>query len=260
MRREACIITMLCFATLSLFCSDNRHCDVPDQQTSCPDPISPDSLLNSLACALETKNLDAYEHVLHDSFRFYFTSDIAESLGLSPNEPFWGKAADTTSTSNLFSDSTVTTIGMIFTYSVEWSRGACHRSFPEIMADTVWADALCILVRPDIKISIEKQGEDPLILWINGTSLDIMVVQDALGANVWTILAIREWYSNAFACSPVASGVKGTRHTSWSWVKAAFNQPSYRRKIRKVSSDACSQFSFDNTPLNSRVFWNKGLS
>ena len=82
----------------------------------CPARIHPDSLLLALACSFNEKDVDVYSDLLHDDFLFVFVPEVAESLGLPPDEQWWGIMEDVVATRAIFEDSTVTEI--VFTYEL----------------------------------------------------------------------------------------------------------------------------------------------
>jgi hypothetical protein len=137
-------------------------------------PISrdtPDHLLNWLAVAYADKDLEAYDEALHDEFLFVFTKDVADSLGLPEDKPWWGKTKDVTSTENMFNSTEVTRIAMDYVpYGDRWQT--C-----EEWRDTTVYYGTCRRVIPDILVTIDK-GEEPLNLVVQDSYLDVTVVRD----------------------------------------------------------------------------------
>ena len=135
------------------------------------DRKTPDGLLNWLAVAYAEKDLEAYEEALHDEFLFVFTKDSADTLGLDPEEPWWGKTKDVASSGNMFNSSEVTRITMGYVpYGDRWQ--AC-----EEVRDTTVYYGTCRRVIPDILVTIDK-GAEPLNLVVQDSYLDVVVVRD----------------------------------------------------------------------------------
>jgi hypothetical protein len=152
-------------------------------------PISrstPDGLLKWLAVAYGDKDLEAYEEALHDEFLFVFTEDIADSLGLDPEEPWWGKTKDVSSTSKMFGSSEVTQIRMDYVSSEAWVPHEEQRP------DTTYSGVFSRVI-PDILVTIER-GEEPLNLIVQDSFLDVVVVRDPKFPNqvLYVFLKIEE--------------------------------------------------------------------
>jgi len=137
-------------------------------------PISrdtPDHLLNWLAVAYAEKDLEAYQEALHDEFLFVFTKEVADSMGLDPDEPWWGKTKDVISTENMFNSPEV--IGVSMDYSPYGDQWIPHT---EERQDTTYYGTFRRVV-PDIVVTID-QGEEPLNLVVRDSYLDVVVVRD----------------------------------------------------------------------------------
>jgi hypothetical protein len=137
-------------------------------------PISrdtPDHLLNWLAVAYADKDLESYEEALHDEFLFVFTKEVADSMELPPDEPWWGKTKDVTSTENMFNSSEVAQIAMDYVpYNDQW------QPYEEVRDTTVYYGTFRRVI-PDILVTIDKGGE-PLNLLVQDSYLDVVVVRD----------------------------------------------------------------------------------
>jgi len=141
-------------------------------------PISrdtPDHLLNFLAVAYADKDLDSYEEALHDEFLFVFTKDIADSLGLDPEEPWWGKTKDVGSTEKMFNASEVTQITMDYVpYGDRWNA---VKEVRYTETDSVVYYGTARRVIPEISVTIDE-GEEPKIYRVTESYLDVIVVRD----------------------------------------------------------------------------------
>jgi hypothetical protein len=137
-------------------------------------PISRDTpghLLNWLAVSYAEKDLESYEEALHDEFLFVFTKEIADSLGLDPEEPWWGKTKDVGSTGKMFGSTEVTRIGMNYVSVDPWVPHEEERSGKTY-------SGVFSRVIPDILVTIDKPGQEPLSLVVLESFLDVVVVRD----------------------------------------------------------------------------------
>jgi hypothetical protein len=157
------------------------------------DRTNPDKLLNFFAYAYENQDIELYREALDDYFEFEFTEDVADSLGLPEDTPWWGKEEDVQSTLNMFNAEDVQSVSIIL---AEVGVGApwedCTRRFingdpPE----TTYINGLCKDFEPDIKVTVDE-GDEPTIYWVNTSYLAIMVRVDPHDPGLWTILRIKE--------------------------------------------------------------------
>jgi hypothetical protein len=177
------------------------------------DGNTPDGILRELRVAYEGEQLERYGNVLDEWFRFHFEPAIADSLGLPPDQPWWGKTKDLSSTSRMFGSSQVTSIEIELDRLSGWS--AC-------LDGVTGRTALCARVEPDIRITIESPGGDPWHLVVNRSWLDVVIVEDSVRTGFWTILAIYETLEGTGrTLSPQNAGVV-TDDTTWSEIKALF--------------------------------------
>ncbi len=144
-----------------------------------------DGLLNFFANAYENRDLERYSEALHDKFQFQFTPEVAESIGLPADEPWWGKTEDVASTNNMFNEQTVTRIKMDLP-DPNWFPCRVIRD----PADTL--DGFCTRVTPDIRVTIEEPGKEELILLVNKSWLDIAITLDPNDDELWQIIGIEE--------------------------------------------------------------------
>jgi hypothetical protein len=152
------------------------------------DRTTPDKLLNFFSQAYEDQDIDKYDESLDLAFHFQFTQEVADSLGLPPDQPWWGKVEDLASTGNMFDNPEVTSIAMDMIRRIPWY--ACTDSITDL-------DGLCSVIEPDIKVTVERAGEsEPTTYWVNNSRLDVMVIQDRNDSDLWTILRIEEYLKN----------------------------------------------------------------
>jgi hypothetical protein len=195
MNRSTCIVLVLSLAAISLSCSDTVPTDPLEEDvpaatgSSLPwerrfvDRTSPDALLEYLETSYGNELLLMYADALDDSFLFEFTPEDADNLGLPPDQPWWEKLDDVTSTGNMFDNPEVVDVQMDLPRSVEWF--ACIDSYTGRMG-------LCTIVDPDIRVTIQAPGEDPMILWVNNSLLDVMVVEDPDCPALWIVQRMEE--------------------------------------------------------------------
>ena len=155
-----------------------------------PGPISrdtPDHLLNWLAVSYQEKDGDDYAEALHDAYYFVFTKEVADSLGLPDDQPWWGKTKDVASTNKMFAATEVTDVSMRYESIGRWEPAEEVR--PDTTYNGVWTR-----VQPEIKVTIDHPGEEPTVFWVNRSYLDITVVKDPTqpDQNLWVILRIEE--------------------------------------------------------------------
>jgi hypothetical protein len=149
-----------------------------------------DNLLNFFADAYENKDIDRYTQSLHDRFQFQFTPDVAESIGLPADEPWWGRTEDIGSTRNMFETETVTRIQMSLGEPVWYWCQVIRQNKEDEPADTL--EGFCTRVEPDIRVYIEEPGQEELILNVDRSWLDIAVTPDPKEDGLWQIIAIEE--------------------------------------------------------------------
>jgi hypothetical protein len=173
--------------------------------------ISPRSsvsrLLGTYARSCEDRYIEMYGECLADDYLFVFVPDVAESLGLPPWGPWWGKAHDMASMAKLFGSSAVTSIRFDHT---------------PVSSDTlVINDSLTVRIRvePDIRVLIERPGEDALYYLVNASYLDFRLIPDPRFPDLWVILETKEIRKNRVRQTAANSAVQGF---TYSELKAMF--------------------------------------
>jgi hypothetical protein len=138
------------------------------------DPIdrdTPDHLLNWLSYYYQERDIDRYEEALHEAFIFVFTKDVADSLGLPDDEPWWGRTQDVNSTRKMFAASEVTDIKMDYVNVERW----------QAVTDSVGGQeyhGVFSRVTPEIFVTIDRPNEEPTTHVVRESWLDITVVED----------------------------------------------------------------------------------
>lgn len=164
------------------------------------DRKSPDNLINFFAQAYEDQDIDAYTEALDFYFQFEFTPEVADSIGLPADEPWWGKGEDITSTENMFDDPEVTGVEMNLVprgvgadwQPVVYKHIAPDGDDPDDEPDTTVIEGLGKEFDPDIKVHIDEPGKETLTLWVNDSILDVWVTQDRDYEDLWTIMRVTE--------------------------------------------------------------------
>jgi hypothetical protein len=156
-------------------------------QPSQPNRETPDNLLDFYIYAFEHEDLDMYGEALDDGFVFEFTPAHAESLGLPPDNAWWGKTEELATMHEMFQDTTVTSLEMELTKVDDWSH--CESGMPAMTIT-----GLCVRVDPEIRIGIAEPGREPWTYIINDVYFDMMVVLDPKYPNqdLWVILSMKE--------------------------------------------------------------------
>jgi len=197
---------------LMLSCSDSKS--PPASVEILPRP-TPENLLVTFAKSYREKDLESCDECLCEDFRFHFTDEIADSLGLPPEEPWWGKTKDLSSTGTMFASPSVTDIRFTFEYVGEWVPCA------EVRGDSTY-NGLCRRIDPLIQVATVGGGEDPiLLLRVDSSWLDVMVVPDPHEEGQWCILSIKE-VEKRMLHDPVVAGGTSTEGASWGAIKALF--------------------------------------
>lgn len=157
----------------------------PKDDDGCCMPDTPDNLMTALACVYGSKDFEAYEHLLHDEYRFSFMVFVADSLGLPPDEPWWGKTTDLQSTANLFTDGNAD-FSIVFIPVLEgWTPHEIDRG------DTVFTGVFRRYII-DLKLELEEPGTEPINLVGDATYVDVMVVSHPYIAGHFAVLDIEE--------------------------------------------------------------------
>jgi hypothetical protein len=224
MARTILPYALICFVVLSLSCSVDKTVDTEGEvklasQLTGPEERrysergTPDEAVTSMMLGYDREHVAAYACALDGELRFQFLPEVAESLGLPPGEPWWGKTEDLSSTQNMFGSAMVTGVNASLVRMTSWS--AC--------TDPVTGrDGMCARFEPDIMITIEEPGNEPIILWVNQTWVDVTAVRDQHDEGLWCILALEEIAKpfTVFADTRIRSLT--TEGSSWGSIKAMF--------------------------------------
>jgi hypothetical protein len=135
-----------------------------------------DGLVQVLAESLEDKDIQAYGECLSDMYKFFFLESDWEDAGVTPAEPYWDKARDAAATANMFSNEYVSDIVCEF----------------EIVHRETSASHISLRAEPDLRVTIEEPGAEPVTFWANRTLLDFIVVPDPGDPDLWSIQEIQE--------------------------------------------------------------------
>jgi hypothetical protein len=178
-------LTAAFLSTAYFGCSPSSDTGPPPVEESKRD--TPDNLMLFLARAYRDKDMDDYYEALDESFLFLFTEEVATELGLPPDEPWWGKTEEVTSTGNMFDSPNVTDI--VFSYE---AVGLDWDPVTEAREDTTFS-GLFRRFDPLIEVTTLVEEEDPILKYrVNESWLDITVVPDRFTEGLWTILKIEE--------------------------------------------------------------------
>ena len=197
--------------SLMLSCSSDKGTEIDDPD--CPHRTTPDNLLKMFANAYMEMDLNDYDEYLDEIFLFGFTADVADSLGLPPEEPWWGKTDDVNSTREMFEDPDVLEIGFAYNYENDWEL--CQVVRP----DSAYS-GFCCRIEPLIWVKVSLLSEDDPILYyrVDNSWLDIMVVPDRFTQDLWCILSIDEVKKIRFV--PEGMVRSATESSTWGGIKS----------------------------------------
>jgi hypothetical protein len=159
-------------------------------------------------------DLDGYEECLDEDFLFRFPDEIADSLGLPPEAPWWGKTDEITCTLNMFEDPAVQSIGFGCELLEEWV------AYQEVRPDTTFT-GLFRRLRPVIVVTVATDGsEDPLLSYVvNQSWLDVVVVPDRYTEGLWCVLRIDEVKMPYLRAHPAVIG-SAVESATWGGIKS----------------------------------------
>jgi hypothetical protein len=146
---------------------------------------------------------------------------IAESLSLPADEPWWGKTEDVASTRNLFDSEIVTGIQMRLGEPIWFPCRVIRLSAEPSSPDTL--EGFCTRVEPDIRVSIMEPGGEDLLLTVDRSWLDIAVVPNPHQEGLWQIITIEERLIPPEAAGGLSKlEMLTTPPTTWSYIKSVF--------------------------------------
>jgi hypothetical protein len=229
---RSCAMGLLAVLTAALLvsCSDTRQTD-PDldnavmrkptddpSERKIADRGTPDALIEYVEHAYRSEYAPLYGDGLHRLFLFVFTHDVADSMGLPPDEPWWGKTNELASAAKMFNSSEVSRVEFSLTRMGAWFPYADIRGGSP--PDTLYGQFARFV--PDIRVTIEAPGEEPITLLVDNTFIDIMVVPDPESRGLWTVARMEEIYRTP--ATPRISGSRGVMVASITWghIKALF--------------------------------------
>ena len=186
MRRWGWVLLTAALVSTAIFgCSPSSDTGPPPVEDI--GPTTPDNLMLFFARAYKAKDLDDYDRALDVSFLFQFTPDIADSLGLPADKPWWGKTEDVSATQVMFEDPSVTDVTFSYEEVGEWIP------YEEVREDTTFYGVFR-RYNPLIEVIVlEEDSEDPETRYrVDESWLDITVVPDRFSEGFWTILKIEE--------------------------------------------------------------------
>ena len=216
---------LIFMVVLSLSCSTDRHTGVdagsalPSSGLTGPEERkyaergNADEAVACMMTAYEREHLAVYARALDEEFRFQFLPEVAESLGLPPGEPWWGKANDLTSTQNMFGAAFVANINASLVRLTGWT--ACTDPVTD-------RDGMCARFEPDILITIEEPGQEPVIFWVSQTWVDVTAVPDQYEPGLWCILALVEVGKDPGILADARGRTLAAEGISWGDIKAMY--------------------------------------
>jgi hypothetical protein len=170
---------------------------------------SPECLFRNFELSLETMNIGFYDECLHDEYLFSFTPGDAESIGLPPDAPWWGKAVDVSVMQRVFNDPVVV--------RTECSLGIAAGPWPG-------EEGLMYRLEPDMRFTIQRCSmPEDTVLMVNSSWLDVEIVEDPYDYKQWVFKSIEETLKEPFT-APLATGAgtKATPATTFGSIKARY--------------------------------------
>ncbi len=205
---HARVLGLLVFCSLIMVCScGKKTSDVEDG--SSPSYQSAQEVLEAYVASCLTEDIDAYASCLSENYRFVFLEDVADSLGLPPSQPWWGKEDDVAAMTNLFGDQRVS--WEQFDYAVQSTDTLSN------------ADSMIVKmrIRPDIVIFTERSQGEPIYLLIRQSHLDFRFASTAASMDDWIMVETSEERVRLQAPVP-RPGQGATEPFTYSELKAMF--------------------------------------
>ncbi len=155
---------------------------------------NPDALINFFVYAYENRDIDLYDEALDDRFIFQLIPADAESCGLPPTEPWWGKTEELRITGRMFDPNfvphgdtpKVEAIRAKFSKRGDWSAFG----LPVPGADTV--DTFWAMFEPEMYIDVRYEDQKQVTKVVNNSYVDIWVTQDLKTPGLWKIIKMQE--------------------------------------------------------------------
>jgi hypothetical protein len=211
-RRAQFLIIPLLAAMFLFSCSDSESPPLTEDPSY--DRTTPDNLLVMLMGSYKEQDLDGYAECLDKDFLFQFTEDVAHEIGLPQMEPWWGKTTDLASTGMMFEDPHVESITCTYEVVGSWMPHTVLRS------DTTFS-GLFHRIDPLIEVAVAVSGcpGDPWVTYrVDGSWLDIVVVQDRFAEGHWCILSIQELEKSPG--TQLGSAGTATEPSTWGNIKS----------------------------------------
>jgi hypothetical protein len=201
-------VSIMCVLSITLFSCGKDSKTGPKDEDGCCLPDTPDNLVAALECAVETQDLEIYEGLLHDEYLFSFVVDVADSLGLPPDAPWWGKTKDVSSTADLFSDGNAE-------FRVAFIPEEDHWTACQVDRGDMTYTGYCRSYTADLRLHVENPGCEPLTMVGDETYVDVTVVPHHLISGHFAVLQIEEVFK-------VRGAAPLTETLTWSMVKAMY--------------------------------------
>ncbi len=164
---------------------------------------TPEDVLLALAHAMEHRDIAIYDECVTSDYEFGFVPEDCDCAGVPEADPWWERAEDMAAMDSMFSNATVTKIEADFPVHNSWS----------------YEGAIVFRCEPTIKVTVEPQGADePVILWVFASWLNVKVVRDDADSSLWQISQISEELKNP----SLEGGVLATEPATLGGIKAMF--------------------------------------
>jgi hypothetical protein len=179
--RLGVLCTVLVCTVVILSCSSD-NCIQPEDEDQVFTDLrgTPEGLIQAFCEACNDVHIDHYGECLDAEYKFFFLPGDQDDAGVTPEEPYWGKAQDVAGMNNMFTSEVVDSIA--FTLEITSQDTTQDTSGVFVDIETV----------PDIKVVVQMAGEEPLIYWAHRTRLAFTVVPDSEDEDLWRVLEIEE--------------------------------------------------------------------
>ena len=170
--RDVCLTSVIALL-LMVSCMGDR-CACPDSEKLSRETA--DGLVQVFAQSLEDGSIQTYSECLSQTYKFFFMESDWEDAGVTPAEPYWDKARDAAATANLFGSEYVSEVICDF----------------EVVHRETSASHISLRAEPDLRVTVEGPGQEPITYWANRTLLNLIVVADPGNPDLWSIQEIHE--------------------------------------------------------------------
>jgi hypothetical protein len=208
--RPAALLLLVTAVMLTASCGDDKSTDTGGEALP---RESVNGLVEQYTESLEAADLETYTDCLDDAYRFIFTDQDAEDMGLPPGEPWWLLATDLVSTEGMFDHDDL--------HSIQVDLTVVDQDTTDAGGDPV----VSIQTDPAILVVLIPPGEEPYYLEVNSSWLYFEITRDPEDDRLWKISSIEEEPKLPLARGPKAAVAGAVDPLTFGDIKAIFYQP-----------------------------------